>query len=159
MGFMIGIAIYLIVLIIAGSGLSSDSLAFPELIMVAAGIIMGLKLLIYKSPRLGFLDPGSDIGSLVRGETGQTPQEQGARSMPASRYEPVAFVTWLVTFPSGVYLFGFIVTMAIWLFGFLFLISRLKLFKAVLICACTLAGIYVVFVRGLGVHFPQGILF
>jgi hypothetical protein len=157
--FMGGVAIYLIVLIIAGSGLSPDSLAFPGLIMAAAGVIIGLKLLIYKFPQLKFLDPGSNIVSMIRGEADQTLQEQGASGKPSSTYEPVVFIIWLVTFPLGIYLLGFLVTVGVWLFGFLFVISRLKLLKALLICGCTLVGIYVIFVGILKVHFPPGGLF
>jgi hypothetical protein len=158
-GFMVGVAIYLIILIIAGVGLSPDSLLFPGLIMVAAGVIIGLKLLIFKFPQLGFLDPGSNIGSMIRGDTDQASQEQEKTSAPLPLSGPVAFIVWLVTFPLGIYLVGFVVTVGVWLFGFLFVISRLKLLKALIICVCTLAGIYIVFIVALKVHFPPGLLF
>jgi hypothetical protein len=158
-GFLIGIAIYLVVLIIAGSGLSPDSLLFPGLIMVAAGVIIGLKLLIYRFPRLRFLDPGSNIVSMISGEADQASQEQGGTSTPLSLSGPVAFIIWLITIPLGIYLVGFVVTVGVWLFGFLFVISKLKLLKALIMCVCTLAGIYIIFIGALKVHFPPGLLF
>jgi len=157
--FMIGVAIYLVVLIIAGSGLSPETLLFPGLIMLAAGAIIGLKLLIYKVPKLKFLDPGNTLDSMVREKTDQTPKGEETPNERSSIYEPLAFILWLITFPLGIYLVGFVTTLGVWLFGFLFLISRIKLLKALLICVCTLGGIYAMFVGILKVHFPQGILF
>ncbi len=157
--FMLGVAIYLVVLIIAGSGLSPETLLFPGLIMVAAGAIIGLKLLIYKVPKLKFLDPGNTLDSMIRERADQTPQAKEVSNKRASIYEPLAFILWLITFPLGIYLVGFVTTLGVWLFGFLFLISRIKLLKSLLICFCTLGGIYVIFVGILRVHFPQGILF
>lgn len=157
--FMLGVAIYLVVLIIAGSGLSPETLLFPGLIMVAAGVIIGLKLLTYKFPKLKFLDPGNTLDSMIREKADQTPQAEEVSGKPSSIYEPIAFILWLITFPLGIYLVGFVATLGAWLFGFLFLISRIKLFKSLLICVCTLVGIYLIFMGILKVHFPQGILF
>ena len=157
--FMAGVAIYLIILIIAGSGLSPETLLFPGLIMVAAGAIIGLKLLIYKFPKLKFLDPGNTLDLIIREGADQAPQGDEVPRKRSSVYEPLAFILWLITFPLGIYLIGFVTTLGMWLFGFLFLISRIKLFKSLLICICTLLGIYVIFMGILKVHFPQGILF
>ncbi|MDI7258637.1 MAG: tripartite tricarboxylate transporter TctB family protein [Thermodesulfobacteriota bacterium] len=158
-GFVIGVAIYLIVLIIEGFGLSPDSLTFPVPIIVTAGVIIGLKWLIYKFPQLNFLDPKGNINSMIRGGGDQPPQEQEAPDSPSSIYEPIAFIIWLITFPLGIYLLGFMVTVGIWMFGFLFVISKIKLLKALLISGSTLAGIYIIFVGILKVHFPPGSLF
>lgn len=157
--FMLGVVIYLVVLIIAGSGLAPETLLFPGLIMIATGAIIGLKLLIYKFPKLKFFDPGNTLGSMIKANPEQTPQEVEPGDKRASIYEPLAFILWLITFPLGIYLVGFVTTLGVWLFGFLFLISRIRLIKSLLISVCTLLGIYAIFMGILKVHFPGGVLF
>jgi hypothetical protein len=79
---------------------------------------------------------------------------------PGSRAVVISlFMLWMVTFAAGIYLIGFLPTLAAWLFFFLIGLSRIKPARALLLSVCTFAVLYVCFVILLGINFPNGILF
>ena len=141
--FMAGFAVYLIILIQGSVHLSAGSRDFPRPIIVGSIILIILKLLIFKFPRLKFLDPSGEIAVKPNlGEMKSKEQQVEKEKKGASRLYIVSlFLLWLATFPVGIYLIGYLPTMAIWMFVFMIGISKIKLRLAIILSVCTFVGI------------------
>lgn len=164
--FVIAFLLYLIILYVDSHNVSAKSRAFPMVIIIVAFIAAGLKLLTYKFPRLKFLDPSGNVAKDVlsmNDSCGHIEEPMQARGEESEAFSvPVKiflFALWLITFALGVYLIGFLATMAVWLFLFMAGISRVKPARALLLSVGTFAVLYIVFVILLKTHFSRGILF
>jgi hypothetical protein len=172
--FMMGFLVYLIILYLDSSKLSAGSRAFPMAVIGISVIVIALKLLTFRFSWLKFLDPSGDVAKSVIEKAGKDsglvidepprkeidePSEK-KEGKPGSRAVVISlFMLWMVTFAVGIYLIGFLLTLALWLLIFLIGLSRIKPARALLLSVCTFAALYVCFVMLLGINFPRGILF
>ncbi len=164
--FMAGFAAYLAVLYFSSAKLASASKAFPFAIICLSLVVIVLKVLTYRFPKLKFLDPSGEMGKKRKVETDVDSDVRNEEpvvndeKMQRSRLLTVAlFLIWLATFPAGIYLFGFLPALFLWLLVFLVGLSRLKLQFALILGVATFSALYAMFGLLLKLNFGKGILF
>ena len=164
--FIVGFSAYLAVLYFSSAKLAPASKAFPFAIMGLSVFVIILKFLTYRFPKLKFLDPSGEVGkkrevetdvdSDVRNEENVAPAEKMQKSRLVT---VILFLLWLVTFPGGIYIFGFLPTLFVWLLVFMLGLSKLKLPLALILGVTTFSALYVMFGLLLKLNFGKGILF
>ena len=164
--FIAGFAAYLAVLYISSAKLSPASKAFPFTIIYLSVIVLVLKFLTYRFPKLRFLDPGAGKKKKEEGETDSDgdegnagPVAQDGRKALSPAATVLLFMLWLVTFPVGIYLFGFLPTMLVWMLVFMIGLSGLSIKLALILGVGTFSALYAAFGLLLKLHFGSGILF
>jgi hypothetical protein len=164
--FYIGSAAYLAILYLSSAKLAPASKAFPFAIIGLSVLIILLKFLTYRFPKLRFLDPGAGKIKKQEGETDLIAEEDNgapATEIGQKQLSPgltvVLFLVWLATFPVGIYLFGFLPTMLIWMLIFMIGLSRLGIKLSLILSIGTFSAMYAAFGLLLKLHFGSGILF
>jgi hypothetical protein len=158
MGFMAGVVIYLLILLIYSKDLTAASKTMPVVLCIFSLILILVKALITIFKK----DPA------VQAEAAEIPieAEEGVSGSWISNlwknevsHRTIVFVFWLLVFGLSVQYIGFLVTTGVGLMALFITTSKISVRKSAIITAGTLIFVYLMFITFLNVRFPDGLFY
>jgi hypothetical protein len=138
MGFMLGLAVYMAILVVSSGKLRTASRAMPMALCILCFVLIIVKA--------AFFFMKSDASD-------------DAAKQPVFQYRSMVFLVWLMVMGYSAYYVGYMVTIIVGLLVILKFFSKATNVQTICITAGTSLFIYFLFVYMLSVRFPKGILF
>jgi hypothetical protein len=138
MGFMIGMAVYLSVLVISSRTLRTASKLIPLALCALCFVLIAVKA----------------IHFYIKGDVTEKSNEE-----PLFQYRSIVFLIWLAVMGLSFRYIGYMATIIVGMLVMLRVFSKSSVLKTVCVTFCTSLFVYVLFGYFLSVRFPKGVLF